>query len=114
MPTARTALSTSVVKDKIYAVGGAAVIQGAGLSTVEEYDPATDQWIKRLDMPSGRAFLSGDTVAGKIYAIGGSAVDLAPVVPTVEEYDIEFKEQAVEATGKLTTLWGIIRVGLNI
>jgi N-acetylneuraminic acid mutarotase len=43
MPTARWALSTSVVDGKIYAIGGAGPVWQA-LRTVEEYDPATNAW----------------------------------------------------------------------
>jgi len=38
MPTPRGALSTSVVNDKIYVIGGTRTIDDA-LSTVEEYEP---------------------------------------------------------------------------
>jgi N-acetylneuraminic acid mutarotase len=85
MPTARQALSTSVVNGKIYAIGG---WSGPGIfrSTVEEYDPATDTWRKKADMPTARSQLSTSMVNGKIYAIGGKIGADAPL-PTVEEYD---------------------------
>ena len=69
MPTARAFMSTCVVDNKIYAIGG-----GAGYATnpaVEVYDPATDTWTKKADMPKGRTFLSSAVVDGKIYVIGG-------------------------------------------
>ncbi|MBU1662113.1 MAG: hypothetical protein KKD28_11655, partial [Chloroflexi bacterium] len=63
---------------KIYAIGGH---NGNILSTVEEYDPATDTWTTRASMPTAR-YLLGVAAAsnGKIYAIGGT-------LATVEEYD---------------------------
>ena len=39
MPTARTGVSTSMANGKIYAIGGLASWGGAGLRTVEEYEP---------------------------------------------------------------------------
>jgi N-acetylneuraminic acid mutarotase len=90
MPTPRSWLSSSgsVVDGKVYAIGGALTYQGAPLSTVEEYDPATDTWTRKADMPTARICVSTSVVNGKIYAIGGS-----PGSPwyrgltTVEEYD---------------------------
>ena len=38
MPTARGGLSASVVKGKIYAIGGLNIVGGNALSTEEEYD----------------------------------------------------------------------------
>ncbi len=85
MPTARNALSVSVVDGKIYAIGGAEGI-GAPLQTVEEYDPATDTWTNNADIPTARFALSTSTVNGKIYAIGGSMGGFR-ALSIVEEYD---------------------------
>jgi hypothetical protein len=89
MPTARWALSTSVVNGKIYAIGGSDG-QNRLLSTVEEYDPVTDTWTKKTDMPTKRRYLSTSVVNGKIYAIGGiiGGIDAGfPFTSIVEEYD---------------------------
>jgi N-acetylneuraminic acid mutarotase len=84
MPTPRRALSTSSVNGKIYAIGGASSEpENVKLSTVEEYDPATDTWTRKADMPTARSSFSTSVVSGKIYAIGGSR-DSGSVV---EEYD---------------------------
>ena len=82
MPTARAAVSVSVVDGKIYAIGGSEkkkhqVPRGYGvdvkeLPTVEMYDPATDTWTQKADMPTPRE-TSTCVVDGKIYAIGGAA-----------------------------------------
>jgi hypothetical protein len=86
MPTARVALSTSVVDGKIYAVGGVYGNGGALLSMVEEYDPATDTWTTKTRMPTARAiFLSSSVVNGIIYVIGGIRGETA--LSTVEAYD---------------------------
>jgi RNA polymerase sigma factor (sigma-70 family) len=87
MPIARCGLSTSVVNNKIYAIGGVTV-DGNNLkyySTVEEYDPATDKWIKKSDMPTARYSHSSSVVNGKIYVIGGANEN--NVLSTVEVYD---------------------------
>ena len=69
MPTARSWFSTSVVNGKIYAIGG--YLRAEAISTVEEYDPATNTWTKKAHMLKARAYLSTCAVDGKIYAIGG-------------------------------------------
>lgn len=84
MPTARMALSTSVVNGRIYAIGGQ-ITNFEVLSAVEEYNPATDSWVKRADMPTARRSLSTSVVNGKIYAIGGFRV--GGIFSLVEEYD---------------------------
>ena len=70
MPTPRWGLSTSVVNGKIYVIGGWDGVDKY-LSTVEEYDPATDTWTRKADMPTARTWFSTNVVNGKIYAIGG-------------------------------------------
>jgi N-acetylneuraminic acid mutarotase len=79
-----------VVNGKIYAIGGALTYPGGPpLSTVEEYDPATDTWTRKADMPTARAYLSTSAVNGKIYAIGGTLINPAWYrgISTVEEYN---------------------------
>ena len=85
MPTARCCLSTSVVNGKIYAIGGVQPWP-TPISTVEEYDAATDTWTKKADMPTARTGFSTSVVNGKIYAIGGASGPDTPL-STVEEYD---------------------------
>ena len=86
MPTARIALSTPVVDEKIYAIGGA-VLPGlvTPVSKVEEYDSDADVWTRKANMPTARYGLSTAVVNGKIYAIGGW--DASRVFRTVEMYD---------------------------
>jgi len=82
MPTARHRFATSVVNGKIYAIGGRA---GGTISTVEEYDPATDTWTRKADMPTEKYNVATCVVNGKIYAIGGH--DGTEVTRTVGAYD---------------------------
>ena len=80
MPTPRYSFSTSVVNGKIYAIGGVTTDPDSifanppeiAVATVEEYNPATDTWTKKVDMPTPRYILSTSVVNGKIYAIGGA------------------------------------------
>ena len=119
MPTAREWLSTSVVNGKIYAIGGCERNPARAwvISTVEEYDPATDTWKKKADMPTARGLLSTSVVNGKIYAIGGGpGLAELPIdgFSVVYEYDTGFvpppeKGKAVEAQVKLVTTWGEIK-----
>jgi N-acetylneuraminic acid mutarotase len=89
MPKARSALSTSVIDGKIYAIGGivSSDMTGPAVSTVEEYDPATETWTQKADMPTARGYLSTSVVNGKIYAIGGTPSNWTSVISTVEEYN---------------------------
>jgi N-acetylneuraminic acid mutarotase len=71
------------VNNKIYAIGG----YGSGytyLTTVEEYDSATDKWTTRAPMPTSRSGLAVGVVSDKIYAIGGSDSS-SNLLSTVEE-----------------------------
>ena len=83
MPTARGAGAVAVVGGKFYVIGGAGPIPGASdptlrprqpqrsLSTVEEYDPATNTWRPRAPMPTACNHMGCEAVDGKIYIIGG-------------------------------------------
>lgn len=87
MPTPRYEFGVAVVNKKLYAIGGSS---GSTLSTVEEYDPATDTWTRKADMPTARRKPIVVTVNDKIYAIGGlSYTDPNQItyIQAIEEYD---------------------------
>jgi len=91
MPTARHSLSASAVDGKIYAIGGAkgGIVMGelpVGFGTVEEYDPATDTWVRKASMITPRYGHAAGVVRGKIHIVGG-AQEPADAANTVEEYD---------------------------
>jgi len=80
-PRAWIANHSPAVNDKIYVIGGWTQHLESGLSTIQEYDPATDTWTNKTNMPTGRGSLACSEVNGKIYAIGGHPLS------TTEEYD---------------------------
>jgi N-acetylneuraminic acid mutarotase len=83
IPTSRGGGVAAVVGGKIYVIGGAGPTPDASapairprqpqrsLSTVEEYDPATNKWRARAPMPTPCNHMGGEAVNGKIYIIGG-------------------------------------------
>ena len=88
MPTATNSIGTCTVNGKIYAIGGSTnKIPGQGwtvLSTLYEYNPATDKWEKKDDMPTARWALASAVLNGVIYAVGGWNQNGS--LPTLEAY----------------------------
>ena len=100
IPTARINFGTSVVKGKIYAIGGWD-LGAIEFSTTEEYDSATDTWTRKADKPNTVDGCSTSAVNGKIYAIGGW--DFGAPISTVDEYDPEtdtWRKKADMPTGR--------------
>jgi len=70
MSTARSGLGVVVIKDKIYAIGGAGKLPS--LDTNEEYDPDADAWITREPMLTPRGDFAIAVFQDKIYVFGGA------------------------------------------
>jgi N-acetylneuraminic acid mutarotase len=92
MPAPRAFAACAVVDDRIYLFGGGEAIddpESSPLSTVFEYDPATDTWTTREDAPFEGWAMSSSVVNGKVYLLGGSASPwpFRSSVSTVWEYD---------------------------
>ncbi|MCX7921402.1 MAG: S8 family serine peptidase [Clostridia bacterium] len=91
MPTKRSQMSVAAANGKIYVFGGATSINGKVecISTVEEYDPATDRWTTKSSMSVPRDCLGTLEIKGKIYAFGGYKQSgwLFEYLDTVEQYD---------------------------
>src|SRR5207245_11365597 len=83
LPTARQSLAVVALPNgKLYAVGG---YNGSGyVSTVEEYDPATNVWTAGAAMPTPRAGMGVAAVGGRVYVLGGYN---GGYLDTVEELD---------------------------
>ncbi len=104
-PSKRGAGSVAVVNGKAYYMGGLAVHPGMknatvnngfpnlprrSVTTVEEYDFASNSWRERNPMPTPRHHFVVAAVNGKIYALGGRQGFLSNSVgftDAVEEYD---------------------------
>ncbi|MCR9286813.1 MAG: hypothetical protein NXI23_05400 [Bacteroidetes bacterium] len=89
MPTPRGLVTSTILDNKIYVMGGTNTPFGMGLSTVEVYDPATDTWdtnVPNLPVPLLRA--SSGVINRKIYATGGHHENTGGgALNTVYEYD---------------------------
>ena len=87
MPTRRGS-PVAAVGGKVYVIGGASTHPGSmepaihpahphrALDTVEEYDPAADQWgALKARMPSPRSAVAWGVHGGRIYVAGGESQD---------------------------------------
>jgi N-acetylneuraminic acid mutarotase len=72
LPAARSAVTACAVDGIIYAIGGAIGTISAGnmqrLTTVEAYDPKTDQWTPKTRLPDPAIWGAAYAVNGLIYA----------------------------------------------
>ena len=76
MNHARSGAAVSVVDGKIYVMGGTGWPQipfhpGPFLSSIEVYNPKTNQWREIGDMPAAKSSHTASVIDGKIYVIGG-------------------------------------------
>jgi N-acetylneuraminic acid mutarotase len=128
MPTRRGSPVAAAVGGKIYVIGGASTHPGSGepavhparphraLATVEEYDPASNNWRARSPMPTARNHAAVGVVGGKIYVIGGrlgaAFISVASNTDVVEEYDPATDQWgAIKArmpTARSAVAWGVL------
>ncbi len=93
LPTPRNHAAVGVVDGKVYVVGGRAgsvfIPNALNVDIVEEYNPATDQWLLKAPMPTPRSAATWGTHNGRIYVAGGEIRhrDLWGTYTTVEAYD---------------------------
>ncbi|MDE0684448.1 MAG: sigma-70 family RNA polymerase sigma factor [Candidatus Poribacteria bacterium] len=76
MNCARCSAAIDVVNGEIYAIGGlsSSPIQDESdlyLSSVEVFNPKTNQWEEKTEMPAPKALHTASVIDGKIYVIGG-------------------------------------------
>ncbi len=69
LPTARGAVATDVIGDRLYVAGGMA--NGTALTTVEAYDFGDGRWHRVADMPGPREHVAEAVLDGKMYLLGG-------------------------------------------
>lgn len=93
MPTGRIYLDAGVVNGILYAIGGGDGVpgdhDGTPLSTVEAYDPMTNNWTTKAPMPTPRIGVRVGVANGIVYAVGGhnGAPGSYVATATVEAYD---------------------------
>ena len=94
MNHARCSAAIDVVNGKIYAIGGLGRSQVEGqldvyLSSLEVFNPKTNQWRERIEMPAPKALHTASVIDGKIYVIGGyfKKDNEFKKLSTIESYD---------------------------
>jgi RNA polymerase sigma factor (sigma-70 family) len=87
MDTPRLGHGVCAANGKLYAFGGFEPVNGTPtfMSTIEEYDPKLNKWIKKLDIPD-LAWFGYTALNGKIYIIGGQNLNNGALT-TNYEYD---------------------------
>jgi len=100
MPTARNGAAACTVNGKIYVIGGTCQtgsLAWAGISTVEEYDPATNTWTTKQNKPTPGWGLRACVLEGKIYVTGGN-VQYPNISAVLEVYDPVKDEWEIKAS----------------
>jgi N-acetylneuraminic acid mutarotase len=87
MPTARTFLSSTVLDNKLYVIGGCPSYSAT--NKVEVYDPASDTWSNVNALPSARCYVMSCVYQNKIYSFGGSSGMWTDALNDVYEYDLQ-------------------------
>ena len=86
MPTAREHLTSAVVDDKRYVIGGRSEGMSANVNSNEVYDPNTDSWTLLEPMPSKRGGLASSAINETIYVFGGE--EPSGTFDNNESYDV--------------------------
>ncbi len=87
MPTSRVLHATCAADGMIYVFGGQRLGGGAGIKSVEAYDPTSDSWRPRTSMPTALLGMTANAVNDKCYVIGGTGAPGGAAVNRVDEYD---------------------------
>ena len=94
MPTARSGMSSVVVENKIYCIGGR-TSDGNTSGVIESYDVLKDCWNIESSLQNKRAYAMSEVIDDKIYIIGG--YDGNKTLKSVECYDIKTKTVTTKA-----------------
>ena len=84
--TPRQEVAVAAVNGKVYLIGGFGP-GGSILSSVEEYDPATNTWRFIAPLPAGRHHTAAAVIGSSIYVVGGFSALAFDPQPTVYRYD---------------------------
>lgn len=106
IPTPRHGHAAVVLEDKIYVIGGYGQTPSGNLrklSSVEMFDPQSNQWTPVASLPVARGFLGAAAVDGRIYTLGGRLKDMP-----IERYDPRENEWVTLST------WGMSRQRFGI
>jgi N-acetylneuraminic acid mutarotase len=96
IPTRRSGLAAVTVGNLVYVIGGDNAVAPTAtanvfhpLSTIESYDPNTNNWLTRAPMPTARERFAAAAVGKVIYVFGGLVPNGTSVKSTasVEAYD---------------------------
>jgi N-acetylneuraminic acid mutarotase len=74
-PNARLQMASTVLDDEIWVIGG--MSHGAGLRTVESYDPQTGEWQPQPSLPIPLHHATAATYRGEVVVIGGASDNIA-------------------------------------
>ncbi|MGH2383111.1 MAG: Kelch repeat-containing protein, partial [Candidatus Limnocylindria bacterium] len=92
MQTRRDNAGSAAIDGKLYMFGGrtrnadGTTLNGT-LSSVETYDPATNEWVSRAPMPTGRRTMAVGVLDGRAHLMGGERALNNETFPQNEEYD---------------------------
>ena len=78
MPTERDHLSSAVVDNKIFLIGGRQPLERElykDLDTNEMYDPEKDSWTSLQPLPTKRSGLAASAIDNNIYVLGGESTE---------------------------------------
>jgi len=78
MPTNRTEISSGVINEKIFVLGGADYKKNGIMDVIEIYYPETNQWNRSSPLPIPIDHTAIVTYEGKLYIVGGFLEDKTP------------------------------------
>ena len=92
MPTERGATDAVVVDGKIYVIGGYnwrwGPLVDKFVTSIEEYNPKTDQWHELRDMPMLKFWFASVAIDNEIYTIGGAYTPGGNKIARISDVDV--------------------------
>jgi N-acetylneuraminic acid mutarotase len=78
MPTNRTEITSEIIDDKIYVLGGADYLKDGIMNVVEIYDPSSNSWTQSTPLPISLDHTAAVSYKGKLFLVGGYLEDKNP------------------------------------